>query len=98
MGADLESSAITALLQSRRLGVHARQAWRAPKHFNGIAARLMRQVLVDYSRYQEARKRDAEMSFPRRTYSTPASLSAGYVALDECLSRLEHTNGAGRKS
>lgn len=42
-----------------------------------------------------APKHNAEMSSPPRTYSTPAPLSAGHVALDEFLSRLEHTNRSG---
>lgn len=77
-----------------RLSGQTPEAWRDRRHFYGIAARLMRQVLVDYSRRHRAQKRDAEASGAGLPLPAmlPSSLEADYVALDECLSRLEHAN------
>ncbi len=77
-----------------RLSGQAPETWQDRKHFYGIAARLMRQVLVDYSRYHGARKRDAELagSGPAPVGTTPKPLEPDYLVLHECLSRLEHTN------
>lgn len=77
-----------------KLSGNTPETWRDRRHFYGIAARLMRQVLVDYSRHRGARKRDPEMAgaeFPPAAM-LPSVLDADYVALDECLSRLEHVN------
>jgi len=77
-----------------RLAGRAPETWQDRRHFYGIAARLMRQVLVDYARYHAARKRDAELAAPE-----PSPLAAGekelkadYLLLDRCLSQLERTN------
>lgn len=68
--------------------------WQDRKHFYGIAARLMRQILVDYSRYHGARKRDGASAGADATpiATPPRQLDADYLALDECLSLLERTN------
>lgn len=76
-----------------RLSGQAPETWRDRRHFYGIAARLMRQVLVDYSRYHGARKRNAELSGSvPAPVTTPKRLEADYVLLDACLSRLELAN------
>src|SRR5262249_41578851 len=63
--------------------------WKSRSHFFSFAAHLMRQVLVDYARSQQAAKRgagrrvsldDAEPALPER--------SADVMALDEALTRL----------
>ena len=65
--------------------------WRDERHFVGIAARSMRQILVDRARARGAQKRWAELD--RVTLS--ASLAAAtdpecmLPAVDEALSRLE---------
>lgn len=70
------------------------ETWRDRKHFYGIAARLMRQVLVDYARYHGARKRDVEVVALglEPAAEAPGFLGADYVTLDDCLSRLEKVN------
>jgi RNA polymerase sigma factor (TIGR02999 family) len=76
-----------------RLNSRAPDSWRDRKHFYGIAARLMREVLVDYSRHHSAQKRDpalAERPTPASVADIPRVLQADYILLDECLRRLEH--------
>jgi RNA polymerase sigma factor (TIGR02999 family) len=74
-----------------RLNGQAPEPWRDRKHFYGIAARLMRQVLVDYSRHHGAQKRDPRQadSGPEAVSTVPRVFKADYIVLDECLSRLE---------
>src|ERR1700737_2315908 len=54
-----------------RLVGHASPSWQNRSHFFGVAARLMRQILVDHARRRKARKRDG---------------SRAKVSLDEALS------------
>ena len=65
--------------------------WRDRAHFFGVAARLMREILVDYSRKQHAVKRG---SGPRVTLDDSLLVSADrledVVAIDEILARLEN--------
>lgn len=77
-----------------RLSGRAPEAWQDRKHFYGVAARLMRQVLVDYSRYHSASKRDAGFASPVDAPPTAGQrrLDADYILLDRCLSLLERTN------
>jgi RNA polymerase sigma factor (TIGR02999 family) len=75
-----------------RLNAHAPDSWRDRKHFYGIAARLMREVLVDYARHHGALKRDpslAEKPAPASAADIPRVLQADYILLDQCLRRLE---------
>ena len=69
-------------------------SWRDRKHFYGIAARLMRQVLVDYARHHGALKRDRGLIAESAEESSeiPRLLQADYVLLDECLNRLERAD------
>jgi RNA polymerase sigma factor (TIGR02999 family) len=59
------------------------------KHFYGIAARMMRQILVDLARRQKSQKR--QPSTPTVSFSeggkTPTIVDV--LILDECLNRLE---------
>ena len=68
-------------------------AWTDRKHFLGIAARSMRQILVDRARARGARKRWAGMDRVTLTESLAAGGSgqneAMLPALDEALDRLE---------
>lgn len=77
-----------------RLAGRAPETWQDRRHFYGIAARLMRQVLVDYARYHAARKRDAELATqpPSPLAGGENDLKADYLLLDRCLSQLERTN------
>ncbi len=64
--------------------------WENRSHFFGIAARLMRQVLVDYARQKNRLKRGSETELisltdaPERFAETPR----GILAIDEALEKL----------
>ena len=64
--------------------------WKSREQFLGIAAQLMRRILVDYSRGHDAKKRGK--SFERVFLEEAAGVSKGkatdVVALDEALTRL----------
>jgi RNA polymerase sigma factor (TIGR02999 family) len=67
--------------------------WHNRAHFFGVAARLMRQILVDHARNHRAAKRgaglprlslDPQMALPER----PAKQEVDILALDDALNRL----------
>lgn len=64
--------------------------WKNREQFMGVAAQLMRRILVDYSRGHDAKKRGRE--FERVFLEEAAGISKGkaadVVALDEALTRL----------
>jgi len=64
--------------------------WKSREQFLGIAAQLMRRILVDYSRGHDAKKRGK--GFERVFLEEAAGVSKGkatdVVALDEALTRL----------
>jgi RNA polymerase sigma-70 factor, ECF subfamily len=58
-------------------------------HFVAIAARLMRQILVDYSRHHRAAKRGADCTVVlEEAFVLPKSRSADVIALDDALTGL----------
>ncbi|HEX7050116.1 MAG TPA: ECF-type sigma factor [Longimicrobiales bacterium] len=65
--------------------------WRGRAHFFGIAARAMRQVVVDAARQREREKRGGSdrctVTFDEAEHATPVS-DAELLALDEALDRL----------
>ena len=68
-----------------------RVAWQNRAHFFGIAAQMMRRILVDHARRKKAAKRDAatfrvELSAPEEG---PADLDPEILSLDEALKGLE---------
>ena len=63
--------------------------WQNRSHFYGVAARLMRQILVDYARRRRAGKRAGPEVPLEETISFARERSADLVALDDALSALE---------
>jgi RNA polymerase sigma factor (TIGR02999 family) len=61
--------------------------WQDRAHFIGVAARLMRYVLVGYARRQPHRKAAAQVSFDQVLEVSPKR-SADLVAVDDALSAL----------
>ncbi len=64
--------------------------WKNREQFMGIAAQLMRRILVDYSRGHDAKKRgkDFERVFLEEAAGVSKGRAADVVALDEALTRL----------
>ena len=63
--------------------------WQSRSHFYGVAARVMRQVLVDYARRKQAKKRAGEMLPLEQVVSCQPDRSGDLVALDTSLKDLE---------
>jgi RNA polymerase sigma-70 factor, ECF subfamily len=63
--------------------------WQNRSHFFGVAARLMRQILVDHARGRKARKRAGERVSLDDALSFQQERSRDLVALDQSLTALE---------
>lgn len=63
--------------------------WQSRSHFYGVAARVMRQVLVDHARRKHAKKRTGEMVPLEQVVSFQADRSGDLVSLDTSLKDLE---------
>jgi RNA polymerase sigma factor (TIGR02999 family) len=82
----------TALVHEAYLRLaHSRPVWKDRNHFIGIAARSMRQILVERARARGAQKRWGGLSRVAlsETLLTPAAEVAMLPELDEALDRLE---------
>ena len=64
-------------------------SWQSRSHFFGVAARLMRQILVDHARKKRAGKRDGRRVSFRETVSFQQGRNRDLVALDSGLNALE---------
>jgi RNA polymerase sigma factor (TIGR02999 family) len=74
-----------------RLFGHEQVDWQSRAHFFAAVARDMRNILVDYARARNARKRSGDNLLISLSEVEPAAsgLDEDLVALDEALSRLE---------
>jgi RNA polymerase sigma factor (TIGR02999 family) len=69
--------------------VDQRLSWKDRAHFFGVAARAMREVLVDHARRRNARKRAAGVRVPLESAQPAvATHTLDLIALDEALHRL----------
>jgi RNA polymerase sigma factor (TIGR02999 family) len=74
-----------------RLVDQRRATWQNRAHFFGIAAQLMRRILVDYARARQAEKRGGAATFVSLAEAAEASVEhsiANVLAIDEALARL----------
>jgi RNA polymerase sigma-70 factor, ECF subfamily len=80
----------TALVHEVYLRLSSDVQWRDKSHFFSVAAPLMRQILVDYSRRRHAAKRggDAERVSLDHAVLPHVERAADIVALDEALNGL----------
>src|SRR5271163_1548553 len=64
--------------------------WKNREQFRGVAAQLMRRILVDYSRGHDAKKRGGgvEKVFLEEAIGVAKQKGADVIALDEALTRL----------
>lgn len=85
----LQSTALVHEAYTRLVGQNLPE-WQNRAHFFGVAAQLMRQILVDYARSHRAAKRGGSVC--RVTlddaFSQPQRLDADVVALDDALKDL----------
>jgi RNA polymerase sigma-70 factor (ECF subfamily) len=63
--------------------------WRGRSHFFGVAARLMRQILVDHARRKQADKRAMRTASVEEAISFQRERSGDLLALDSSLNALE---------
>lgn len=88
-GHTLQSTALVNEAYLRLVGQGASQI-KNRAHFLGVAAHLMRQVLVDSARAQRAAKRDAGIRVELEEAMHPAQIAdVDVIALDEALKELE---------
>jgi RNA polymerase sigma-70 factor, ECF subfamily len=73
-----------------RLAEQKEVRWKNREQFMGVAAQLMRRILVDYSRGHDAQKRgsDFEKVFLEEAEVVSKGKAADVIALDEALTRL----------
>ena len=73
-----------------RLADQREVRWKNREQFLGVAAQLMRRILVDYSRGHDAQKRgrDFEKVFLEEAESVSKGKTADVIKLDEALTRL----------
>jgi len=78
-----------------RLAGYESMDWQSRSHFIGVAASVMRQILVDYARKRQAVKRGGGQSLAefqeRLSYLSPHQCEE-YIALDRALDRLAKMN------
>jgi len=84
----LDPTALVHELYLRRVD-QRRASWANRAHFFGIAARLMRRILVDHARAKHTAKRGGSATFVSLAAATDeASDIADVLAIDEALERL----------
>jgi len=72
-----------------RLVDQSNPTWQSRSHFFGVAARLMRQILVDHARRKGARKRGGQKVLLEEAVSFHEEQSLELLALDRGLEALE---------
>jgi RNA polymerase sigma-70 factor, ECF subfamily len=79
----------TALINEAYLRlVGAKQDWKSRSHFFGIAARLMRQILVDHARAQRNVKRGGDQLRVSLSQADVGNQAEELIALDDALKSL----------
>ncbi len=81
----------TALVHEAYLRLHKAPGipWQSRRHFYAVAARCMRQILVDFARARRQRKRDGGVRVELdETLALTASRSVEIVTLDDALTTL----------
>jgi RNA polymerase sigma factor (TIGR02999 family) len=91
VGHTLEPTALVHESFLRLIG-QAGVDWRDRAHFFGLAAAMMRRVLVDHARKKLARKRRADELPPTFPIATPAIAAVELLDLDRALDKLAQEN------
>lgn len=89
-GVTLSATALVHEAYLKLVGHHAVD-WQDRTHFFGVAARAMRQVVIDRARRRQAQKRGggALLLTLDESYFVPDQRASQFLALDEALRRLE---------
>ena len=81
-----------------RLVEQSKPDWQSRSHFYGVAARVMRQVLVDHARRKKAKKRAGQGVPLEEVVSFQEDRSGALVALDVALKDLERIDARKSKA
>ena len=82
----------TALIHEAwvRLAEQSVPGWKDRSHFFGVAAQIMRQILVDFARHHRAQKRGGGTQIQLDTrWPIAASATDDFLALNEAIEKLE---------
>ena len=82
----------TALIHEAwvRLAGQSTPRWKDRAHFFGVAAQIMRQVLVDFARHHRAQKRGGGKHIQLETqWPLPAAAASDFLALNEAIEKLQ---------
>ena len=82
----------TALIHEAwmRLAEQSMPSWKDRAHFFGVAAQIMRQILVDFARHHRAQKRGGGTEIQLDTrWPIAASASDDFLALNQAIEKLE---------
>ncbi len=85
----LQPTALVHEAYLRLVDQAATPAWQNRSHFFAIAARLMRQILVDHARRRQTGKRDGRKASLEEAIALPGGRSTHLLALDSGLKALE---------
>ena len=99
VGHTLQPTALVNEAYMRLLGGQARD-WQNRAHFVGVAASLMRRILVDYARRRQAARRGSAsdaVPFDEEIHSLSAEQSDELLALDAALDELEKASSRHRQ-
>ena len=90
----LQPTALVHEAYARMVG-GAQPDYRSKSHFMGVAARLMRQILIDHARTRNADKRGGgAVNFPMdESFDHPVERPAMLIAVDDALNTLAQIDG-----
>jgi RNA polymerase sigma factor (TIGR02999 family) len=94
-GHTLQATALVHEAYFKLVGQHD-QNWQNRAHFVGVAAQLMRRILIDHARAKHAEKRggdDRLLVTLHEEILAPAGSAPDVLALDEALKKLEAISG-----
>jgi RNA polymerase sigma factor (TIGR02999 family) len=98
-GHTLQSTALVHEAYFKLIG-QRRVRWQNRAHFFGIAAQMMRRILIDHARYQAREKRGgpaAKLSLDEAMAATVTQVDVDLLALDDALTALAQIDPRGAR-